>query len=406
MNEPNSKRNLFTALLIIALLLFNSSSAVRAGELDKTLKKLLQDQQAKHLAEKNKVSEASKEEILNNSPVLKKLFGRVQKNTAKKSSSKKNASKKAAEPAVPETIEDMVGAQSAVVLDSKTEKVLFSRNAFKKMAPASLTKIMTAVVVLEACDKLDKTVTIKHDIRVRSDGVALGLNAGDTTTLEDLLYMAMLYSANDACIAIAEEVGGSVADFAKIMNSKAKDIGAVNSNFVNPNGMPNNQHYSNAYDIAVISNYAMKNEKFARIVGTKNKTVHICGVKEVVKKNKKLKTVTKQLVKYDRTIKLSNRHKLLGKVEGVRGIKTGYTIAAGRCLATSYSEGGKDLIIIVLKGQDVVSDTMALLKYDKFPQGTSLVAARPDLKPEMPAAINATTGKLDNITLSTITRNN
>ncbi len=400
MNVTNSKKNLFKALLVIALVLFHSGAAVHAGELDKTLKNLLKEQQAKHLAEKKTASQISKEEILNNSPELKKLFSK-----ARKSSIKKSAPKKASEPVLPETIEDMVGAQSAVVLDSKSEKVLFSRNAFKKMAPASLTKIMTAIVVLEACDDLSKTVTIKHDIRVRSDGVALGLNAGDRTTLEELLYMAMLYSANDACIAIAEEVGGSVSDFAKIMNSKAKDIGAVNSNFVNPNGMPNSQHYSNAYDIAVISNYAMKIEKFAKIVGTKNKTVHISGIKEVVKKNKKLKTVTKQLVKYDRTIKLANRHKLLGKVEGVRGIKTGYTIAAGRCLATSYSEGGKDLIIIVLKGKDVVSDTMALLKYDKFPQGASMVAARPDLKPEMPAALNGA-GKIDNITLSTITRNN
>ncbi len=406
MNEPKSKKTLFTSLLIIAMLLFNSSSTVHAGELDKTLKKLLKEQQEKHLAEKNQAAEASKEEILNNSPELKKLFGKIDKSISKKIVSKKRAPKKNSEPAEPESIEDMVGAQSAVVLDSNSEKVLFSRNAFKKMAPASLTKIMTAVVVLEACDNLDKIVTIKHNIRVRSDGVALGLNAGDTTTLEELLYMAMLYSANDACIAIAEEVGGSVEDFAKIMNSKAKDIGAVNSNFVNPNGMPNSQHYSNAYDIALISNYAMKNVKFAKIVGTKNKTVHIYGTKEVVKKNKKLKTVTKQLVKYDRTIKLTNRHKLLGKVEGVRGIKTGYTIAAGRCLATSYSEGAKDLIIIILKSKDVVADTMALLKYDKFPQGSSIAAAKTDMKPEMPASLNGATGKINNITLSTITRNN
>ncbi len=283
---------------------------------------------------------------------------------------------------------------------------------------------MTAIVLLDSGHDLKETITIKHDISIRSDGVSLGLKKGDKTNLLDLLYMSLLYSANDACVAIAEEVAGSVREFAALMNKQAKDIGAVNTNFVNPNGMPDNRHYSTAYDLAILSAYAMKNPVFAKIVGTKKHTVKLITHKEVkvkvkkspdaqvktvsVSKSKSKKsqsyTIEKKIVEVTRRINLSNRHKLLGKNVGVKGIKTGYTRAAGRCLATAYSHAGKKLIIIVLKARDVVSDTIALIDCDKYLNASNIALKS---SAEKPAAISEQVfpQKKEKITLSTVRLN-
>lgn len=356
-----------TSLAALAALTIVSPSSA-GTDLDSTLKKLLAEQQKRHKADevlsqiksgqKNAFSEVVKNEqdLSEDNSELEKVF----------EAHTKEKKEKKADPAKELVLEDIMSAQSAVVMNAATGKLLYSHNAFRTMSPASLTKILTTIIVLEACDDLSRTVKIKHNIKIRNDGVAIGLKAGDLTTIEDLLYMALLYSANDACVALAEELAGSVSEFSKIMNQKAKDIGAVNSNFVNPNGMPAANHYTNAYDLAIISQYAMQNEKFAKIVGTRTHSVQISTIKEVKTRARKGKKATKKLVKYVRNIKLKNRHKLLGKVEGVCGIKTGYTLDAGRCLATAYSAGGKNVIIIVLKSKDVVSDTMTLVDYDKY----------------------------------------
>jgi len=356
------------SIAAMAVLTVSSPALAGSTDLDAALKNLLNEQQKKHKADavlnqiknqpKNAFSEVVKndQDLSNDNSDIEKVFESQSRN--------KKAKKTAADKEV--VLEDMMSAQASVVMDANNGKLLYSHNAFRPMSPASLTKIMTAIIVLEACDDLSKTVTIKHNIKIRNDGVAIGLKAGDQVTYEDLLYLALLYSANDSCVALAEELAGSVPEFCKIMNQKAKDIGAINSNFVNPNGMPAANHFTNAYDLAIISQYAMKNEKFARIVGTKLHAVQICTIKEVKVRAKKGKPASKKLVKYVRNIRLKNRHKLLGKVEGVCGIKTGYTLDAGRCLATAYSAGSKNMIIIVLKSKDVVSDTMALVDIDKY----------------------------------------
>ncbi len=381
----NNRSTLIVILSFLLTLAFNFDVYGADSNLDSTLKNLLAQQKKKHetdtLLNKIKTGQITMDGITTK---VEKAPNVAEDDDDEKSypasSTYNKISKSTKESKI--LLEDVVSAQSSVIIDVNSNKLIYTKNPFKQMAPASLTKIMTAIVAIEATDDLSKPIKLAHDMKVRSDGVALGLKEGDETTMNDLLYMALLYSANDACIAIAEEVAGSVSEFAKIMNQKAKDIGAVNTNFVNPNGMPNSQHYSNAYDIAVIANYAMKNSTFAKIVGTKYKTVEILSNHEVTRKVKQGKKVVKvsKTENYIRKIKLTNRHKLLGKVEGVRGIKTGYTVKAGRCLATAYNEGAKNLIIVVLKAKDVASDTMALINYDKYMPVQNIASSKLDNK--------------------------
>jgi D-alanyl-D-alanine carboxypeptidase len=411
--------------------------SVNAGELDETLKRLLSAQQSRHKesGELNKIKSnpqtieelfASRQGIITGKSSAKKIGAskRDIQSKVKKTEANKNAETSSEEKNETESLEDILTSQSIVVLDEGSGNLMYSRNPFKKMAPASLTKIMTAIALLDANIDLNETITIKHDIYVRSDGVSLGLKKGDKTTLMDLLYMSLLHSANDACIAIAEEVAGSVPKFAKLMNKQAKEIGALNTHFVNPNGMPDDRHYSTAYDLAILSGYAMKNPVFAKIVGTKKYQVKIITQKEVAvkssktdknskaalksssKKNSKvtakLKTkeeVITKLVEVTRTINLTNRHKLLGKTPGVKGIKTGYTRAAGRCLSTAYSYDEKQMIIIVLKARDVVSDTVALIDCDKYLNASNIALKS---SAEKPAALSGSAQQKTGITLSTI----
>ncbi len=433
MDFKSSWKNINNKVILILILTFvishfNFSAGASAGELDATLKKLLSQQQTKHkedgVLKKIKDDPAtieelfsSKQGILSRSSLFKKA--QASKSSPKKKAVKKSASKKAVKTVdeanqEPESLDDILTAQSLIVLDEDSGKLVYSKDPFKKMAPASLTKIMTAIVLLDSGRNLDETITIKHDIIIRSDGVALGLKEGDRTTLRDLLYMSLLHSANDACVAIAEEIAGSVSAFAKMMNERAKEIGALNSNFVNPNGMPDSRHYSTAYDLAVLSSYAMKDPTFSKIVGTRKHSVKLLTHKEVsvkaakkssktaAKSKRKVKEETeKKIVEATRTINLSNRHKLLGKTDGVRGIKTGYTKAAGRCLATAYSNGGKNLIIIVLKARDVNSDTIALIDCDKY-LSASNIAVKPGTA-EKPAVLSAGPAQPKaSVTLSTI----
>jgi D-alanyl-D-alanine carboxypeptidase (penicillin-binding protein 5/6) len=433
MDFKSSRKNISYKLILVLVLTFiitqfNFSAGASAGELDDTLKKLLSAQQNKHkedvVMKKIKDDPATIEELFSSKQGILARSSFLKKAQASKSSSKnidvkKSAPKKAVQKVEdanqePESLEDILTAQSLIVLDEDSGKLVYSKDPFKKMAPASLTKIMTAIVLLDSGRNLNETVTIKHDIIIRSDGVALGLKEGDRTTLQDLLYMSLLYSANDACVAIAEEVAGSVPGFAKMMNERAKEIGALNSNFVNPNGMPDNRHYSTAYDLAVLSSYAMKDKTFSKIVGTRKHTVKLLTHKEVsVKvaktsskttsksKRKVIEETEKKIVEVTRTINLSNRHKLLGKTDGVMGIKTGYTKAAGRCLATAYSYGGKKLIIIVLKARDVNSDTIALIDCDKYLNASNIVIKSGTA--EKPAVLSAGPAQQKaSVTLSTI----
>ncbi|KYO67773.1 D-alanyl-D-alanine carboxypeptidase family protein [Thermovenabulum gondwanense] len=245
----------------------------------------------------------------------------------------------------PQTIKnppDIVG-EAGILIEAKTGKILYEKNANIPLEPASTTKIMTAIIAIERGDLNDKVTTSERAFK--SDGSRIYLEIGETLTLEQMLYGLMLSSANDAAVAIAEHISGSVEQFAELMNAKAKEIGAKNTNFVNPSGLPDKNHYTTAYDLALISRYALNNPTFCKIVKTKTFNIPWQG-KE-----------------YDRT--LINHNKLLWRYEGADGVKTGYTVSAGQTIVASATRNGMQLLAVVLKsqGKNIYTDAISLLDY-------------------------------------------
>jgi len=239
-----------------------------------------------------------------------------------------------------------IGAPSGILIDARTGAVLWEKNPDEKRQMASTTKIMTAIVTIER-KSFDDTVTINEDV-FREPVYGIKLKVGEVMTLRDLLYAIMLNSANDAAIAIADHVSGSVEEFAKLMTSEATRIGARNTNYVNPHGLVNGDmpHYSTARDLSKIARYAMKNEDFAKLVSTKEWKLNRADPKAV------------NIVQ--------NRDKLLWSYPGATGIKTGFTKAAGYCLVSSAKRGDVSLIAVVLgaDSQDsVFIQSAALLEY-------------------------------------------
>ena len=205
-----------------------------------------------------------------------------------------------------------------------TEEILFEKDAYTQTAMASTTKIMTAIIVLENCD-LNEEVSISKKA-ANTGGSTLGISEGTKISMQALLYGLMLRSGNDCAVAIAEHIGGSVEGFAQIMNNKAKELNLKNTNFVTPHGLDSVEHYTTAYDLAILTNYALNNEKFKEIVGTKQ--------------------ITEQIGDYPRS--MINTNELLGVVNGVYGVKTGFTGNAGRCLVTACKRNDLDIIVVVL----------------------------------------------------------
>jgi D-alanyl-D-alanine carboxypeptidase (penicillin-binding protein 5/6) len=213
-----------------------------------------------------------------------------------------------------------VSAESAIVLDMATGRVLYEKNAYTRHSIASTTKIMTAIVALENGNDEEDVAISKRAAAI--GGSTVNLKEGKTYKFKDLMYAMMLRSGNDAAIAIAEHIGGSVELFAEMMNRKAAEIGATNTNFVTPHGLDDPQHYSTPYDLALITQYALRNEKFCEIVGTKNSVFQGSNI--------------------------SNTNEMLGLYPGADGVKTGYTGQAGRCLVTSVTKNNWRIISIVL----------------------------------------------------------
>lgn len=230
----------------------------------------------------------------------------------------------------------------ALVYDRSSGNVLYEKNGYKTTPMASTTKIMTSIVVLEKAN-LNDIVTVDKKA-AGTGGSRLGLKAGDKLTVNDLLYGLMLRSGNDAAVALAIHVGGSVEGFATLMNQKANELGLKNTNFVTPHGLDNEKHYTTAYELAKMTDYALQKEKFKQIVGTKNCNITINGVSK----------------------NISNTNELLGYLSGVYGIKTGFTNGAGRCLVTGCKRGNLDIITVIL-GADTkkirTSDSIKLIEY-------------------------------------------
>lgn len=238
--------------------------------------------------------------------------------------------------------EPNINSRIAVVYDRKTGNILYGKNENKKTAMASTTKIMTAIIVLEK-GNLSETITVSEKA-AGTGGSRLGLKANDKITMNDLLYGLMLKSGNDSAVAIAEAVGGSVEEFAQLMNNKAQELGLESTHFVTPHGLDNPEHYTTAYELAKLADYALKNEKFAQIVNTKNYTVTING--------------------YSKNI--SNTNELLGYLQGVNGVKTGFTNNAGRCLVTSVNRNNFEIISVVLQADTKkfrTTDSIKIIEY-------------------------------------------
>jgi serine-type D-Ala-D-Ala carboxypeptidase (penicillin-binding protein 5/6) len=260
-------------------------------------------------------------------------------------------------------LRDNLSCLACVVMDAKSGKILFSQNPTKRMAPASLTKMLTAILTIENGD-LDRIVEIKHNISMRSDAVKLDLKKGDRIKMKALLYAAMIHSACDACDVLAEEIAGSKAEFTQMMNAKAREIGAIGSNFKNSHGLPDKNHYTCAYDLAVIARYCMQNPLFRKLVSTKRVTLSYSTLKTkrtVIKK--KPRVVSEKIERGTKTVTFTNSNKLLFKNCGVNGIKTGYTREAGRCLVTNHSDGVHNSIVVVLKDSNTLDDTLELISY-------------------------------------------
>ena len=217
-----------------------------------------------------------------------------------------------------------INARSCVVLDRTSKKILYGKNEYNKVKMASTTKIMTATIILENCD-LNKTVSVSKKA-ANTGGSRLGLKTNDKITIRDLLYGLLLVSGNDAAVCLAESCSGSVSDFAILMNKKAIELGLTNTHFETPHGLDSDNHYTTAYELALLSDYALNNPIFLNIVGTKTYTINING-------NPK---------------NLSNTNELLGNLSGVYGIKTGFTNGANRCLVTACKREDMDIICVVL----------------------------------------------------------
>ncbi|MBQ7415513.1 MAG: D-alanyl-D-alanine carboxypeptidase [Oscillospiraceae bacterium] len=226
-----------------------------------------------------------------------------------------------------------ISAQKAIVVDASTGRVLYEKDADSRSLIASTTKIMTALIVCEQCNVLDRMQIPKEAVGI--EGSSIYLKEGEVLTVQELLYGMMLHSGNDAAVALAIYCGGTVEGFAELMNDKARLLGMKDTHFVNPSGLDAPEHYSTARDLALLAAYAMKNPVFAKTVSTK--TVNAAGRS------------------------LRNHNKLLWQVEGADGVKTGYTRAAGRILVSSAVRQGRRLVAVTINdGNDWVDHASML----------------------------------------------
>lgn len=228
--------------------------------------------------------------------------------------------------------------KSSILIDANTGRVLVSKNASEKLPIASTTKIMTALVVLDNKD-LDDKVKVKKEY-VGIEGSSIYLTEDEEISIRDLLYGLMLRSGNDSATALAYEVGGSIEGFSNLMNKKAKEIGAISSNFTNPHGLHEEDHYSTAYDLAVITREAMKHLEFREIFKART-----------------------WIADRETNKHFYNKNKTLWQYEGGNGGKTGFTKVAGRCLVSTANRNGIQLISVVINDSNWFNDCYNLMDY-------------------------------------------
>lgn len=221
-----------------------------------------------------------------------------------------------------------ITADAAVLMEGKSGAILYEKNGARREYPASMTKIMTCLLSLEKGNP-GKIVQVSPSA---ADVESTALSGGEWLSLEDLTRQMMLISDNGAANAVGEAIAGNARDFSKLMNEKAVSLGMKDTHFVNASGMPDPDHYSTAEDMARLARYAMENRNFRRVVGTREQQIRYLRPQEI--------------------FRTANSNRLLFEYDGATGIKTGYTRAAGGCLAASALRDGRELIVIVMHAAD------------------------------------------------------
>ena len=238
-----------------------------------------------------------------------------------------------------------ITADSAIVVEATTGRVVYEKNADEVRPPASMTKILTCILAMEQM-RPHTLVTISPMVAATED-VFFDWYPGNQLEAQDLLRAMMLISENGAAVAIAQQVSGTVPLFSKMMNEKAREIGCENTNFANPNGLPNRNHYSTARDMAKIAVYCMRNAEFRKLVGAR-------------------KDVVRWAYPKGKYVEVENTNELLETYAGATGLKTGWTMAAGGCLAASAKRNGVELIAIIMHAEDTetrFTDARKILDY-------------------------------------------
>ena len=238
----------------------------------------------------------------------------------------------------PQAAAPAVSAKAAAVMDDRCGSLIFSKEAHRRLAPASLTKIATAMVALETTD-VNEVVDVDIDGFYYGDSTVMGLETGMRLSLRDLLYGLLLPSGNDAAVAIARHIAGDVPAFVARMNAKAKSLALTDTHFTNPHGLDAPGHYSSAYDMAVLARYAMKNPLFAEIVRSKTWQPQWPGPE------------------------LWNGNLLLWLYPGSDGVKIGWTEGAGQTMVATATSGGRRLFVALLGSQDRYTDAIRLLDW-------------------------------------------
>ncbi|MDA8227138.1 MAG: D-alanyl-D-alanine carboxypeptidase [Desulfitobacterium hafniense] len=293
-------------------------------------------------------------------PAAKKMQTNKRNSTGKKVSSKQK-------PVSPNTsVSNLpsLTADTAVLLDVATGDVLFDKQAYKRRPPASTTKIMTAILGLEL-GRPEEIVTVSPRAAAVGEST-IHLDPGEKITLYELITGALVKSGNDACVAIAEQIAGSEERFIKLMNQKAWALGVRDTNFVNTNGLPNKNHYSTAYDLAVIARYGLQLPTFASIIRQKETEIHF--------------------LEPDVLMDLRNTNKLLWSYPFADGVKTGTTNAAGKCLVASATKDGRQLVCVVLHAPNRFGDAQKLLEWGFNNTETVMLGKAGQVMSEFPLA--------------------
>jgi D-alanyl-D-alanine carboxypeptidase (penicillin-binding protein 5/6) len=239
-----------------------------------------------------------------------------------------------------------ISSGAGLLIERSSDRILFEKNAYKKMYPASTTKILTAIVVLENTNLTDTATVSKNALETIPNGyVTCNLQIGEELSIKDLMYALMVKSANDAAVVLAEHVGGSVEGFSDMMNEKAKEIGCKNTHFVNPNGIHNNNHYTTAYDLYLMADYALSFEHTNEFREFVSKTSYTLPATNMYPAEDRSFTTTNELIKINNNDRIDNYY-----YKNALGIKTGHTSQAGYCLVSSSNRDDLEFISVILDG--------------------------------------------------------